>query len=82
MKLKELHALMQDMQPFENPKVELEQYPTGPHIASRMLYTVGVGAGNGPRAQTPHARRDMGDRGDFCMGIDLICTTSRCPAAD
>jgi hypothetical protein len=30
----------QDMQPFSNPKVELEQYPTGPHIASRMLYTV------------------------------------------
>eukprot|EP00775_Hariotina_reticulata_P004995 gene4993-5237_t len=39
MKLKELHALMQDIEPFARPKVQLEQYPTGPDIASRMLYT-------------------------------------------
>lgn len=31
---------LQDIAPFEEPKVELEQYPTGPHIAARMLYTV------------------------------------------
>lgn len=31
---------VQDIAPFEDPKIELEQYPTGPHIAARMLYTV------------------------------------------
>ncbi|GLC36322.1 hypothetical protein PLESTM_000431200 [Pleodorina starrii] len=40
MKLKELHALMQDIAPFPRPKVELEQYPTGPHLASRLLFAV------------------------------------------
>ncbi|PNW80268.1 hypothetical protein CHLRE_08g384700v5 [Chlamydomonas reinhardtii] len=40
MKLKELHALMQDIAPFRRAKTELEQYPTGPHLASRLLFTV------------------------------------------
>lgn len=31
----------QDIEPFTKPKVQLEQYPTGADIASRMLYTVG-----------------------------------------
>ncbi|KAL6331228.1 hypothetical protein AAG906_009656 [Vitis piasezkii] len=39
MKLKQLESFLGDLQQFSNPKVELEQYPTGPHIASRMLYT-------------------------------------------
>ncbi|KAL5572628.1 hypothetical protein UlMin_022225 [Ulmus minor] len=39
MKLKQLEGLLGDLQQFPNPKVELEQYPTGPHIASRMLFT-------------------------------------------
>ncbi|KAK8597695.1 hypothetical protein V6N13_095095 [Hibiscus sabdariffa] len=39
MKLKQLESLLGDLQQFSNPKVELEQYPTGPHIASRLLYT-------------------------------------------
>ncbi|VVA99446.1 unnamed protein product [Arabis nemorensis] len=39
MKLKQLEGLLGDLQQFSNPKVELEQYPTGPHIASRMLFT-------------------------------------------
>jgi hypothetical protein len=30
----------QDIEPFANPKPHLEQYPTGAHLASRMLYTV------------------------------------------
>jgi len=30
----------QDIQPFSRPKVDLEQYPTGAEIASRMLFTV------------------------------------------
>lgn len=40
MKLKELESLMQDIAPFATPKIDLEQYPTGPHLASRLLYTV------------------------------------------
>ncbi|CAK0738221.1 hypothetical protein CVIRNUC_001011 [Coccomyxa viridis] len=40
MKLKELHAAMQGIQPFASPNVNLEQYPTGADIASRMLFTV------------------------------------------
>ncbi|KAL0333884.1 UNVERIFIED_CONTAM: rRNA N6-adenosine-methyltransferase METTL5, partial [Sesamum angustifolium] len=39
MKLKQLEGLLGSLQQFENPKIELEQYPTGPHIASRLLYT-------------------------------------------
>ncbi|XP_072982299.1 uncharacterized protein [Typha latifolia] len=39
MKLKQLESLLGDLQQFSDPKVELEQYPTGPHIASRLLYT-------------------------------------------
>ncbi|XP_022638545.1 methyltransferase-like protein 5 isoform X1 [Vigna radiata var. radiata] len=39
MKLKQLEGLLGGLQQFPQPKVELEQYPTGPHIASRMLFT-------------------------------------------
>ncbi|WVZ82398.1 hypothetical protein U9M48_029664 [Paspalum notatum var. saurae] len=39
MKLKQLEGLLGGLTQFPNPKLELEQYPTGPHIASRMLYT-------------------------------------------
>ncbi|EPS72696.1 hypothetical protein M569_02062, partial [Genlisea aurea] len=39
MKLKQLESLLGSLQQFENPKVELEQYPTGSHIASRLLYS-------------------------------------------
>ncbi|XP_071709616.1 uncharacterized protein [Rutidosis leptorrhynchoides] len=39
MKLKQLESLLGNLQQFNNPKLELEQYPTGAHIASRMLYT-------------------------------------------
>ncbi|EYU32950.1 hypothetical protein ABFS82_11G050500 [Erythranthe guttata] len=39
MKLKQLESLLGSLQQFDNPKIELEQYPTGPHIASRLLYT-------------------------------------------
>lgn len=31
---------LQGIAPFASPKVELEQYPTGPHLASRLLFTV------------------------------------------
>jgi hypothetical protein len=35
-------SCLQDIEPFAQPKVQLEQYPTGADIASRMLYTVSV----------------------------------------
>ncbi|KAK3913513.1 rRNA N6-adenosine-methyltransferase METTL5 [Frankliniella fusca] len=40
MKRKHLEEFLEDIEVFENPKVELEQYPTKPHIASHMLYTM------------------------------------------
>lgn len=40
MKRKHLEECLEDIEVFENPKVELEQYPTKPHIASHMLYTM------------------------------------------
>ncbi|KAI9128989.1 hypothetical protein K1719_000472 [Acacia pycnantha] len=39
MKLKQLESLLGDLQQFSQPKIELEQYPTGTHITSRMLFT-------------------------------------------
>lgn len=45
-------SALQDIAPFEEPKIELEQYPTGPHLASRLLYTVRWRAERSP----PHAR--------------------------
>ncbi|KAF3341422.1 Methyltransferase-like protein 5 [Carex littledalei] len=39
MKLKQLEGLLGGLDQFSQPKVELEQYPTGAHIASRMIYT-------------------------------------------
>ncbi|XP_047338658.1 rRNA N6-adenosine-methyltransferase METTL5 isoform X2 [Impatiens glandulifera] len=38
MKLKQLEGLLGTLQQFSCPKIELEQYPTGPHISSRMIY--------------------------------------------
>jgi len=40
MKLKELQGLLQQVESFDKPNVKLEQYPTSPHIASHMLYTI------------------------------------------
>lgn len=40
MKLKELRSAMQDIAPFAEPKIELEQFPTGAELASRFLFTV------------------------------------------
>ncbi|KAM4626259.1 rRNA N(6)-adenosine-methyltransferase METTL5 isoform 1-T3 [Discoglossus pictus] len=40
MKLKELESCLQQVDAFENPKLLLEQYPTRPHIAACMLYTI------------------------------------------
>ena len=40
MKLKQLEGFLQNLDVFKKPKVHLEQYPTTPHIASHMLYTI------------------------------------------
>ncbi|XP_034042310.1 rRNA N6-adenosine-methyltransferase METTL5 [Thalassophryne amazonica] len=40
MKRKELESCLQQVDTFEEPKVLLEQYPTSPHIAACMLYTI------------------------------------------
>eukprot|EP00270_Netrium_digitus_P018442 TRINITY_DN7002_c0_g2_i2.p1 TRINITY_DN7002_c0_g2~~TRINITY_DN7002_c0_g2_i2.p1 ORF type:complete len:211 (+),score=51.45 TRINITY_DN7002_c0_g2_i2:231-863(+) len=40
MKLKQLEAALGGLEQFQAPKVQLEQYPTGPHIAARILYTM------------------------------------------
>ncbi|XP_075036784.1 rRNA N(6)-adenosine-methyltransferase METTL5 [Mixophyes fleayi] len=40
MRLKELEGCLQQVDVFENPKLLLEQYPTRPHIAACMLYTI------------------------------------------
>ncbi|XP_055910087.1 rRNA N6-adenosine-methyltransferase Mettl5 [Eupeodes corollae] len=40
MKLKKLEEYLQSVDGFENPKVNLEQYPTPPHIASCMIYNI------------------------------------------
>jgi hypothetical protein len=39
MKLRHLESALSDVDVFEEPKVELEQVPTSPHIAARMLYS-------------------------------------------
>ncbi|CAO2597162.1 rRNA N6-adenosine-methyltransferase METTL5 [Lemmus lemmus] len=40
LRLKELESRLQEVDGFENPKLLLEQYPTRPHIAACMLYTI------------------------------------------
>ncbi|KAJ2539398.1 hypothetical protein EV175_006349, partial [Coemansia sp. RSA 1933] len=39
MKLKQLEGHLGDVAAFKEPKVQLEQYPTTAHLASRILYT-------------------------------------------
>ncbi|KAJ1799675.1 hypothetical protein LPJ59_001664 [Coemansia sp. RSA 2399] len=39
MKLKQLEGYLGDVATFKEPKVQLEQYPTTAHLASRILYT-------------------------------------------
>eukprot|EP00026_Physarum_polycephalum_P006557 Phypoly_transcript_06605.p2 GENE.Phypoly_transcript_06605~~Phypoly_transcript_06605.p2 ORF type:complete len:207 (-),score=42.01 Phypoly_transcript_06605:60-680(-) len=40
MKLRQLESALQDVQAFTTPVVKWEQYPTSPHIAAHMLYTM------------------------------------------
>eukprot|EP00961_Rhodomonas_salina_P223709 3024965-Rhodomonas_salina.3 len=38
MKLKQLEMALQDVDVFEQPKINLEQYPTTPHLAACVLF--------------------------------------------
>ena len=40
MKLKHLESYLQDVKVFSTPNIQLEQYPTTPHLAAHMLYTI------------------------------------------
>ena len=40
MKLKQLESLLQDVQGFQNPQQELEQYITQPRLAAAVTYAV------------------------------------------
>ena len=40
MKLKELEGHLQQVTPFSEFDYMLEQYPTSPHLAARMLFTI------------------------------------------
>jgi predicted RNA methylase len=40
MKLKQLQSALQCVPAFAQPNIALEQYPTSPHLASRMIHTI------------------------------------------
>eukprot|EP00475_Leptophrys_vorax_P019982 TRINITY_DN2738_c0_g1_i3.p1 TRINITY_DN2738_c0_g1~~TRINITY_DN2738_c0_g1_i3.p1 ORF type:complete len:127 (+),score=26.95 TRINITY_DN2738_c0_g1_i3:68-448(+) len=40
MRRKELEILLQQVSAFEKPKVQLEQYPTSPHLAAEVLLLI------------------------------------------
>lgn len=44
MKLRDLESALEDVEPFDDPVAELEQYPTSAHLAARMVH---VAAANG-----------------------------------
>lgn len=46
MKLKQFESYLSGVKRFENPKIELEQYNTSPHLASRMVYTAETSYGD------------------------------------
>lgn len=39
MKLKQLESYLQEIEPFEEPKIKLEQYQTSPHLAATILHS-------------------------------------------
>ncbi|KAJ2799685.1 hypothetical protein H4R21_003463 [Coemansia helicoidea] len=46
MKLKQLEGYLGDVAAFRDPKIQLEQYPTTAHLASRVLYTAETAYGD------------------------------------
>ena len=59
MKLRELEGALGEVRPFGKPKVALEQYPTGAHLAACMLHTMA----------------DAFDELEGCVVADLGCGT-------
>ena len=55
MKRKQLESFLEDVDQFSAPKMELEQYPTDPHLAASVLFT---------------AQSSYGDLEDKCV-LDL-----------
>lgn len=39
MKLHQLEMILEDLNIFDKPKIQLEQYPTSSHLASCIIYT-------------------------------------------
>ncbi|KAF9585058.1 hypothetical protein BGW38_004075 [Lunasporangiospora selenospora] len=66
MKLKELEGYLQDVAVFTKPKIKLEQYPTTPHLAARMLYT----------AHTVYDDIENKAVGDFGCGCGILSIAS------
>ena len=56
MKLKHLESLLEDVEPFREPNVMLEQYPTGAHLAARVVHAA-------------HERGDIEDRTVVDLGV-------------
>jgi predicted RNA methylase len=46
MKLRELESWLSEVEPFAEPKYELEQYPTSAHLAARMLFVAETSFGD------------------------------------
>ena len=46
MKRKELECYLEEVKQFSHPKIELEQYPTDPHLAASVLYTAHTSFGD------------------------------------
>lgn len=57
MRLKDLESYLQGVDTFEEPKILLEQYPTPPHIAARIIYTIENSFGYVGTALTWHSLR-------------------------
>ncbi len=66
MKLRDLEEILCDCEGFDNPKVELEQYPTSSHIAARMLFT----------AATTYDDIENHSVGDFGCGAGVLSIAS------
>jgi len=74
MKLKELESWLQDLSGFENPKVQLEQYETPAHIASRMVHTMEASFGDiqGKMVADLGCGCGMLTIGSVMMGADMV----------
>lgn len=62
MKLRYLESALSEVDVFDDPKIELEQVPTSPHIAARMIHAAAEVYG------------DIEDKlvGDFGVGTGML----------